>query len=957
MGFRAGVALSSVEQEHCIMTGERWQEVKTVLEAALQMDLEKRRAYLDQACSSDQSLRHEVESLLAADNQAQTSFLQCPPLALRLEKGTRLGDYEIQSLLGAGGMGEVYRARDLRLRREVAVKVLPAVVSSDPERLRRFEQEATAAAALNHPNILAVHQLGTYAGTPYLVSELLEGETLREQIRRGRIAPRRVLDYGVQIAHGLAAAHEKGIVHRDLKPENLFVTKDGRAKILDFGLAKLTQAQPGSERSAPTIGGETEPGLVMGTVGYMSPEQVRGQAADHRADIFAFGAILYEMLTGKRAFQSPTSPETMTAILNEDPPAISQVAPNLPLSLQRVVHRCLEKNPERRFQSTTDLAFALEALSDSGATRGELSRLTIAAQSSISRRAKQYAVWAAGLALLAIGFAAYQFWPRSNVPSGPAKIKQISQWNKPMRYARLSPDGHALAFVSPSGGVEEVFLMLTSGGEPLQLTKDEGDKFVEGFSSDGKEIYYRRSFGRDEIWGVPTLGGNPRRVVSASYIVSSPDDSALYYVKSGSSEIFRADRSGLNEEAVYHPEETNLDFFPLLVFPGNNDLLAASRQGSSTNFRFHRINLTSHKGIDLGEVSGGQVSWLAWDAFDVVWGENGKTVLFSRTVDGLTNIWRYDLQQRSLMQVTFGAGPDFSPMPEPGGIGTYFVNGKSTGYLTAYDVHSKKAIDIASENATQPIISPDGKRVMYITLLAKDRNELWVSNIDGTNKVRIATGRALWTGNWSADGSHLIFCETEADSSAKNYIVAADGSGLHQLPHLGNGPMNSVWSPDQKSLYVSGTERVSSIDTVWNVDVDGSKVEKFMDHCGAVTDVDPSGKYLLAMVFGGEKMGIYEISLSNRKCAFLLPATTFGGRFARDGKSFLYDIASRSEVTIYRQSWKDGRLIGQPLVALTVPFAYAQSYDTNASDFSVDLSTIVYARPGGNANLYLLSQK
>ena len=212
------------------MTGERWQEIKTVLEAALQMDSEKRRAYLDQACASDQSLRREVESLLAADKQAQTGFLQSPPLAMRLEKGTRLGDYEIQSLLGAGGMGEVYRARDLRLRRDVAVKVLPAVVSSDPERLRRFEQEATAAAALNHPNILAVHQLGTYAGTPYLVSELLEGETLREQIRRGRVAPRRVIDYGVQIAHGLAAAHEKGIVHRDLKPENLFVTKDGRSR-------------------------------------------------------------------------------------------------------------------------------------------------------------------------------------------------------------------------------------------------------------------------------------------------------------------------------------------------------------------------------------------------------------------------------------------------------------------------------------------------------------------------------------------------------------------------------------------------------------------------------------------------------------------------------------------------------------------------------------------------------
>jgi serine/threonine protein kinase/Flp pilus assembly protein TadD len=371
VGFGAGMVVSSVEQERCNMTGERWQEIKNVLEVVLPMDSEERRAYLDHACASDQSLRHEVESLLAADKQAQTNFLQSPPLAVRLEKGTRLGDYEIQSLLGAGGMGEVYRARDLRLRRDVAVKVLPSVVSSDPERVRRFEQEATAAAALNHPNILAVHQLGTYAGTPYLVSELLEGETLREQISRARIAPRRAIDYGVQIAHGLSAAHEKGIVHRDLKPENLFLTKDGHVKILDFGLAKLTQAQPASAHSAPTIGGETEPGLIMGTVGYMSPEQVRGQTADHRADIFALGAILYEMLTGKRAFQKPTSPETMNAILNEDPREISQIVSNVPPALQRIVHRCLEKTPERRFQSTRDLTFALEALSDSGAIRGE----------------------------------------------------------------------------------------------------------------------------------------------------------------------------------------------------------------------------------------------------------------------------------------------------------------------------------------------------------------------------------------------------------------------------------------------------------------------------------------------------------------------------------------------------------------------------------------------------------
>src|SRR5208283_4648212 len=304
--------------------------------------------------------------LLASGPDGRSSFLQSATLRLTLASGTKLGDYEVESLLGSGGMGEVYRARDSRLGRDVAIKVLPSFLSADSDRLRRFEQEARAAAALSHPNILAVYQMGTYEGAPYLVSELLEGETLREPIRRGRLAVRKAIDYGVQIARGLAAAHEKGIVHRDLKPENLFVTKDGRLKILDFGLAKLTQPQPGSENSALTLTEGTEAGVVMGTVGYMSPEQVRGQPADHRADIFAFGAILYEMLAGKRAFEKPTSPETMTAILNEDPPGISQVTANIPLAMQRVVHRCLEKNPEQRFQSASDMAFALDALSESG---------------------------------------------------------------------------------------------------------------------------------------------------------------------------------------------------------------------------------------------------------------------------------------------------------------------------------------------------------------------------------------------------------------------------------------------------------------------------------------------------------------------------------------------------------------------------------------------------------------
>jgi Tol biopolymer transport system component len=519
-----------------------------------------------------------------------------------------------------------------------------------------------------------------------------------------------------------------------------------------------------------------------------------------------------------------------------------------------------------------------------------------------------------------------------------------------MNDARLSPDGHAVAFVSPVGGIAQVFLMLTSGGEPLQLTNDEGDKFVNAFSPDGKEVYYARFLGRDEVWAVPTLGGAPRPVVSAYSVVPSPDGAFIYYWKSGSAGIFRTGKSGLNEELVYNPEGSGMSFIPLLLFPGGSDLLASAGQMYSPNFRFYRINMTSHKAVDLGDVSGND---------DIAWEEPGNTVLFSRNVNGLTNIWRYNLKDQSLTQITFGAGPDFSPMPDPEGKGVYYVNGKSSGFLTAYDVHSKEWKDIASEDATQPIISPDGKRVMYITLPARDRSELWVSDIDGGNKVKIASGEILGTGTWAQDNFHLSFDESGASAEDKAYIVGADGSGLRQLLRTKNSIWDVVWSPDQKSFYVAGPEKGSQILTVWKLNVDGSNSEKFVDNCAQVSDIDPSGQYLIGVVLTGENAGIYEVSISDRKCISLLPGVaTFNATFAHDGKSFLYAVASRGEVTVFRQSWRDGKLIGAPKAALTVPFSFPLGYATgNAYDFSRDLSTIVYARPGGHADLYLLSQK
>jgi serine/threonine protein kinase len=451
---------------------------------------------------------------------------------MALAAGAKVDGYEVLGLLGAGGMGEVYRARDPVLKRDVALKVLPSFVAKDPDRLWRFEQEAQAAAALNHPNILAVYRFGVFEGAPYLVSELLVGDTLRQQLRHGPMSLRRAIDLGVQIAHGLAAAHDKGIVHRDLKPENLFVSKEGRIKILDFGLAKLMLPQPreaDKDDSVPTQTYQTDPGAVMGTAGYMSPEMVRGELVDHRTDIFAFGAVLYEMLAGKRAFQHSTSAETMTAILREDPPGISQIARNAPPGLQRVVQRCLEKNPERRFQSASDLAFALEALSESG-----LSSSSAVRWPEQRRQRKALAWWSGLAAVIAASIAGYYLLAnRGQAPFARYSLQRVID-SKHVGSIAISPDGIYLAAVlNDADGTQSLVLHHIPTNSQRTIVQDPAYRYDRvTFSPDGSYIYFRIDAlgqprpNRWDDYRIPVLGGQPTRVIAGV-------DSSLTFIDEG----------------------------------------------------------------------------------------------------------------------------------------------------------------------------------------------------------------------------------------------------------------------------------------------------------------------------------------------------------------------------------------------------------------------------------------
>ena len=836
------------------MTPERWQQIQDVLEKALQLAPEQRSALLDRACESDSDLRQEVETLLASSPDVRSSFLQSSALRVTLASGTKLGDYEVKSLLGSGGMGEVYRARDLRLGRDVAIKVLPSFLSADSDRLRRFEQEARAAAALNHPNILAVHQMGTYEGAPYLVSELLEGETLREPIKRGRLAVRKVIDYGVQIARGLAAAHEKGIVHRDLKPENLFVTKDGRVKILDFGLAKLTQPQSSSAHSAVTFTEGTEAGVVMGTVGYMAPEQVRGQTADHRADIFAFGAILYEMLAGKRAFQKPTSPETMTAILNEDPPGISQVTTNIPPALQRVVHRCLEKNPEQRFQSASDLAFALDALSDSGGSAYSAT----AAKAATGAGKLWKVIVPAAVVVLALAVSGYLYSHRetrsgarsSGVPVAGIQITQLTTAGDAL-YSDISPDGRLVTYIREQQGKFQLWMLQVATGSTAQIAALESPFFGgPRFSPDGNYIYFStQAVGAPKVklYRVASLGGVPEMILddAPSSVSFSPDGKRFLFIRPAAAKhesylmMAEADGSSPRMVATKKEPEAFVEAGPAWLPDGQHAAVVVLENIAQVGLHLELLDIGTGTSAGFGDFVMAGMGRLTWRSNPgaIVFCGNEKIgelrtqvweVLYPSgqlrritndlntynspgvTADGSKIVAPQDLFRRSLWLAPT-SNPDAARQITPGtsredGVGitwngnsriVYGYRGAGTSRLARLDLPASQAADVYLSRDGQESPASCGGGVTVYTQIVKQNLSIWRTDLGGGVPLELDPGPSSFGAACSPDGRTVVYSRAEGNEY-RIMRVPATGGTPQQVSNVNAGL--ATISPDGRLI-------------------------------------------------------------------------------------------------------------------------------------------------------------
>jgi eukaryotic-like serine/threonine-protein kinase len=888
-------------------------DLQRIFDRAVGLSASDREAFLDQACRHDTGLRVDVERLLVAHEALGSAFESTPsqnrtntsalPRRLSLSPGRHLGPYEVIAPLGAGGMGEVYRARDTRLDRNVAVKVLPASLASDPERRARFEREARVAARLEHPNVVPLYDVGVDDHTPYIVSELLEGMSLRESLVRGAVGVRRAVQYAIQIAEGLAAAHERGIVHRDLKPENVFVLADGRVKILDFGIAKLLEPVP--DDSPLGTAAATNPGAIVGTVAYMSPEQIRGEAVDHRADIFSFGVVLYELLSGRRPFAATTAAETMTAILRQEPP---ELPADVPRGLEALVGHCLEKRPARRFQSTRDIAFALEAFSqptgsssqpEIGTARPDIEEWLTRSDSSVGGPAKRSlgnrVAWAlsAVLVLATLGLATVAYERRSSVSTSDAapevRLELTTPADSQFNVMSLSPDGTNLVY--QAGG--QLWLRALSSLSSRPLTAGGENVF---WSPDGQSIgyFHDKKLNRLDFssGAVQTLARAPE-AIGASW----NRDGTILFVPGLATPVRRIDANGGQSSDVTRLVSGHTGHrFPQFLPDGRHFLYVVA--GTPEVRGTYLASLDSPDGHRLIE-SVFQPIFMAPDWLLYV--SDGALVAQKLNLSTL-NLVGQPVQIAPRVGIN---SPRYNGVAATAAAGriAYRVHEGSFRFVWA-DRHGQRLATIGDPEDVEPIfveLSRDGRRLVNMRTV-EGNSDVWLVDIDRGTRRRVTHDPARDSiAVWSPDGRDLFYA-SERTGVFAIYRIAADGSSTESLVTSGAAPQLPTDVSADGQLLCFRQQNPAGGDTLWTLRLDGhSKPTRLTDtpfeqRAGRFS---PDGRWI---VYQSNETGRWEVYL--RRIAgptSAIPISTSGGLapfWRPDGRELFFTDAKNRLIAV-----------------------------------------------------------
>jgi serine/threonine protein kinase len=814
---------------------------------------------------------------------------------MALTPGSKFGPYEIQVPLGAGGMGEVYRATQSSLGRQVAIKVLASASASDPERLRRFEQEARAASALNHPNIISIYDVGREDSTSYIAMEFVEGKTLRGLLEAGPLGMKKTLQIAAQIAEGLAKAHAAGIVHRDLKPENVMVTRDGLVKILDFGLAKLLPSgfDSYSQTMTSAVPG-THPGMVMGTAGYMSPEQARGAEIDYRSDIFSFGCILYEMVAGKQPFRGASTAQTLTAIIEDEPTPVAEANPKTPTPLRWVIERCLAKDPEDRYSSTRDLARDLASIRD------HLSDATTSGQMPQAARATRRPKWLISAVLALSGMilgGALVGWLRTEPVATPPTLRYLTFSGNDFAPS-VSPDGRTAAFVSGRDGSFRIWLKQLESGSETVLTPGPDDDSPR-FSPDGAWVMFIHNHA---AYRIPSLGGEPRRLLdNVDDADWSPDGRQIAFVRlasagKNSTEIGVASVQDGASRVIHQAENENLRA-PSWSPDGSTIALVAQPVGVA-GAPVRSLLLVSADGHQVRElrcpVPGGGLSGVAWtrDSRQVVYEvpESPADVGGAQTtsVGSAGHVLLQDVtsgKARTLFAVQAPvsrveiAGPGrviFDSLTERDNV-KYFSSAPGEP-LTGRWLTRGNSID------RQPFYSPDGESVVFSSSRSGDV-DIWEVSTKTSALRRLTDHPASdWDPFITRDNQHLVWSSNRS-GNFEIWIAERDGSSPRQVSHDGYDAENPVVTPDGWVVYASGQPQHPGL---WKVRLDGTDAKLVVPGPAAWPDVSPDGKYALYHVTTTSlRADIYVVRLADGTPVDF-HARGQRARFAGDGRSIIY---------------------------------------------------------------------